>query len=169
MKHPALSNPLSLSRPELHQTGKIVLVTGRGTSIGFHIVKSFILAGVARAILVGRREVRETAARDSPPWRSPRTSNETQTVSFHPESIHNQEFEKMGISETGLPFDDPAFPGAFAVWATTLEARFLHGRFVWASWDIDEYSPGEIRKRIEENVDFLRVGVVGLKGASRGW
>jgi hypothetical protein len=51
------------------------------------------------------------------------------------------------------------------VWATTQEASFLHGRFVWASWDIDEYSTGETWRRLEENVDYLRIGIVGLKGA----
>ncbi|KAH8666168.1 hypothetical protein BGZ61DRAFT_538358 [Ilyonectria robusta] len=58
-------------------------------------------------------------------------------------------------------------PGNFAVWAASKEARFLHGRFVWASWDVDELATGELRKRIDENVDFLRIGVVGLRGARK--
>jgi hypothetical protein len=56
---------------------------------------------------------------------------------------------------------------AASQWATTKEASFLQGRFVWASWDIDEYSKGETRRRLEENVDYLRIGVVSLKGALR--
>lgn len=59
-------------------------------------------------------------------------------------------------------------PASFAVWASTKEAAFLHGRFVWASWDIEEYSKGEIRRRIDEDPSFLTVGVAGLNGAFRG-
>lgn len=59
-------------------------------------------------------------------------------------------------------------PGSFALWAASKEAKFLHGRFVWAEWDIDEYSKGELRKRIDDTVDFIRIGVVGLRGARIG-
>lgn len=54
--------------------------------------------------------------------------------------------------------------GDFAVWATTKEAEFLHGRFVWASWDVEELSTGELRKRIDEDYFFLRASVSGLRG-----
>lgn len=58
-------------------------------------------------------------------------------------------------------------PASFAVWAASKEAEFLHGRFVWASWDVDEISRGEVRKCIDENPNYLRIGVNGLKGAYR--
>ena len=29
-------------------------------------------------------------------------------------------------------------PGNFCVWLTSPEAAFLHGRFVWVNWDVDE-------------------------------
>ncbi len=57
-------------------------------------------------------------------------------------------------------------PASYAVWAASKEARFLHGRFVWASWDVEELAKGEIRKRLESEVDFLRMGIWGLKGAN---
>jgi hypothetical protein len=56
--------------------------------------------------------------------------------------------------------------GSFAVWLATKEAGFLHGRFVWSLWDIDELSTGEIRKRIEEDPYFLRISVAGLNGGN---
>jgi hypothetical protein len=56
-----------------------------------------------------------------------------------------------------------ALCGAFAVWAASLEASFLHGRVVWASWDVEELASGNLRKRIEEDSYFLRVSVVGLR------
>ncbi|OJJ42647.1 hypothetical protein ASPZODRAFT_104672 [Penicilliopsis zonata CBS 506.65] len=284
---------IALSRPALRQDGKTVLVTGGATGIGFSIAKSFVQAGAAKVILVGRRAaVLETAVAALKPeaagcevlampcdqgdhaavralWAALRRDECTidtlvlnavdftdgkpllelgaeslwhsyevnvrglldmveglhqqphrgmvillnvihvssqalnmlyksqlapsalyptygltknagtmllqqiakdvspdviQIISFHPGLIHNDQWAKMGVKKTDLPFDDDSLPGSFAVWATTEEARFLHGRFVWASWDIDEYSQGETRRLLQTD-DFLRVGVVGLRGA----
>ncbi|KAJ5819461.1 hypothetical protein N7474_005052 [Penicillium riverlandense] len=96
------------------------------------------------------------------------SADDLQIINFHPGVIYNDQYPKIGIQKTDLPFDDVELPGSFAVWATTKEAKFLHGRFVWAAWDIDEYSQGETRKQIEENVDLLRIGVVGLRAALKG-
>jgi len=54
----------------------------------------------------------------------------------------------------------------YAVWAASPEARFLHGRFVWSAWDVEELRTGDLKKRMETEVDLLRVGVWGLKGAN---
>jgi hypothetical protein len=56
--------------------------------------------------------------------------------------------------------------GAFAVWAATDEAKFLHGRFAWASWDVEELASGELRKRIDEDPYFLRTSISGLNGTN---
>lgn len=53
-------------------------------------------------------------------------------------------------------------PGHFSVWAATPEARFLHGRFVWANWDVDELKTGPVREQIDTDEHFLKVGVEGL-------
>lgn len=53
------------------------------------------------------------------------------------------------------------------MWAASNEAAYLHGRTVWAAWDIEELASGEIRKIIEEDPDYLRISVVGLKYANR--
>lgn len=53
-------------------------------------------------------------------------------------------------------------PGRYAVWAASDEAKFLHGRFTWAAWDVDEISSGKIRERIDGDVNYLKVGVIGL-------
>jgi hypothetical protein len=52
-------------------------------------------------------------------------------------------------------------PGDFAVWAASEEAEFLHGRFVWAKWDVDELKTGPLRKKIESDASLFRVGVNG--------
>jgi NAD(P)-dependent dehydrogenase (short-subunit alcohol dehydrogenase family) len=47
---------IDVTRPELSQTGKTLLITGGATNIGLLIVKKFIEAGVAKVIIVARRQ-----------------------------------------------------------------------------------------------------------------
>ncbi|KAG8165608.1 hypothetical protein KVR01_004160 [Diaporthe batatas] len=90
-----------------------------------------------------------------------------QVVSFHPGAVYSGGWEDSGVPQNMLPFDEISLPGAEAVWLASPEAKFLHGRFVWASWDVDELKSGEIREAIEEDVEFLKIGVHGLKGPDR--
>lgn len=48
------------------------------------------------------------------------------------------------------------------MWAASDEAKFLHGRFVWANWDVDELQTGPLRERIENDPGFLKMTVKGL-------
>ena len=51
-----------------------------------------------------------------------------------------------------------ALPAAFAVWASTKQAAFLHGRFVWANWDMEEL----VNRRTEfKDPGFLKLGLQG--------
>lgn len=92
-----------------------------------------------------------------------------QIVNFHPGVIYADGWKDNGVSETTLPFDDVSLAGSAAVWLASAEARFLHGRFVWSAWDVDELKSGEIRKKIDEDVEFLKIGVNGLSGCDRAW
>lgn len=56
-------------------------------------------------------------------------------------------------------------PGAFAVWVSSPEAHFLHGRYVESKWDVEEMMNGEVAKRLEDDRHFLKIGVHGLEGA----
>ena len=38
----------------------------------------------------------------------------------------------------------------------------MHGRWVDAHWDIDEVKGPEIRKRLEEDKNFMRIGLSGV-------
>lgn len=58
-------------------------------------------------------------------------------------------------------------PGAFSVWAASKEAAFVHNRIVWASWDVEELAKGDVRKRIGEHDDYLRISVVRFTNANR--
>lgn len=44
------------------------------------------------------------------------------------------------------------------MWAATKQAAFLHGRFVWANWDVDELLT---RKGEFEDPGFLKLGLQG--------
>ncbi|KAJ3850547.1 short-chain dehydrogenase/reductase [Lentinula lateritia] len=73
---------------------------------------------------------------------------DVQIISFHPDLID---------------WDEMALPADFAVWSASPEAAWLHGRFVWAHWDVDELkSDNEITKRLERETGFLKVAVQGL-------
>jgi hypothetical protein len=105
-----------------------------------------------------------------------------QIVSFHPGVIYNELWSTMGIGpeqldsgaciplspDNGLMSNTDSWQpgeltGAFAVWAASKEAAFLHGRFVWSSWDVEEMATGDIRKRIDEDYYYLRGSIVGLR------
>jgi hypothetical protein len=53
-------------------------------------------------------------------------------------------------------------PGSFAVWAASPEAAFLHGRFVWAAWDVEELKSGPLREKLENDETFLKITVKGV-------
>ncbi|KAI1386567.1 NAD(P)-binding protein [Hypoxylon trugodes] len=95
------------------------------------------------------------AAEDIPP-------EKMQVLLFHPGGHYTDTARSAGYPEDFMPWDDINLPGHFAVWAASPEASFLHGRFVWAAWDVDEMKSGDLRKRIDEEKAFLKVGVNGL-------
>ncbi|KAM5368658.1 hypothetical protein ACJZ2D_009430 [Fusarium nematophilum] len=89
-------------------------------------------------------------------------ASDTQIVSFHPGAIFTPGARGLGLDETSLEWDDISLPAAVAVWAASAEAAFLHGRFFWANWDVEELLSGELRERLEKDEKFLRIGVHGL-------
>ncbi|KAI0104340.1 short-chain dehydrogenase [Nemania sp. FL0031] len=87
---------------------------------------------------------------------------EVQIISYHPGSIFTENAQDKGWTKDAIPWDHVDLPGHFAVWAASPEAKFLHGRFVWASWDVRKLQGGEIRKRIDEDPAYLKIGINGL-------
>ncbi|KAF4338094.1 peroxisomal short-chain alcohol dehydrogenase [Fusarium beomiforme] len=88
--------------------------------------------------------------------------SQTQIISFHPGAVLTDQVREKGMTENTINWDDVSLPGAFAVWCASEEAAFLHGRFVWSAWDVDEMKGGSIRKRLDKDGQFLRIGVHGL-------
>jgi hypothetical protein len=104
-------------------------------------------------------------------------SSEMQVISFEPGLHYTESFTRF-TDESTFQWDDSMLqleidraciadtfivklPGDFAVWAASEEAEFLHGRFVWAKWDVNELKTGPLREQIESNPSLFRVGVNG--------
>jgi NAD(P)-dependent dehydrogenase (short-subunit alcohol dehydrogenase family) len=90
-------------------------------------------------------------------------SEKVQIVTMHPGVVYGDGWKAMGF--TPEKFDKDELCGAFAVWAASKEAEFLHGRLAWSSWDVEELASGEVRKRINEDHEFLRGSIVGVHDA----
>lgn len=75
-------------------------------------------------------------------------------------SLCLQEGRKYSLISNDILED---LPGHFAVWAASEEAKFLHGRFVWAKWDVTELRKGPLREMIDADPEFLQVGVKGME------
>ncbi|KAF2231062.1 putative short-chain dehydrogenase [Viridothelium virens] len=90
---------------------------------------------------------------------------ELQVISYHPGLLWNEYFESLGLPRE--KFNNSELAAAFAVWAASKEAAFLHGRFAWASWDVEELATGETREQIDEDPYFLRSTIAPLKRGNR--
>ncbi|KAK8036324.1 hypothetical protein PG993_008938 [Apiospora rasikravindrae] len=94
-------------------------------------------------------------ARDTKP-------EDMQIVTFNPGPVYTPGAASTGVQESSFDWNDPDLPGQFAVWAASPEAAFLHGRFVWNEWDVNEMKSGDLRKKIDEDPSYLQIGVHGI-------
>ncbi|CAD6590432.1 MAG: hypothetical protein ASARMPRED_004812 [Alectoria sarmentosa] len=83
-------------------------------------------------------------------------------TSYHPGTILTSSAISHGFDKYPIAWGDVTLPGQFALWLASKEADFLAGRFVYASWDVDE-----LQARAEEikNSDLLKIGLVGEPAA----
>ncbi|KAK3986987.1 hypothetical protein QBC44DRAFT_401425 [Cladorrhinum sp. PSN332] len=94
-------------------------------------------------------------------------ADELQIISVHPGAVFTEGAKNLGVAEDMMEWDDVDLAGQTGVWAATDDAKFLHGRFVAAWWDVDELKGSEIRKKLEEDWHFLRVGIKGVESVGR--
>ncbi|KAL2072307.1 hypothetical protein VTL71DRAFT_11650 [Oculimacula yallundae] len=79
----------------------------------------------------------------------------------HPGFIFTEQNAQHGLTRESLPFDDASLPANFFVWAASKKAAFLHGRFVWAHWDVGELIA--TKSKLEADKGLLRVGLQGVE------
>ncbi|KAI5455991.1 hypothetical protein BGZ63DRAFT_418037 [Mariannaea sp. PMI_226] len=85
-----------------------------------------------------------------------------QIVSFHPSIVFTEAAASAGYTPETLPWTSEDVPGRFAIWAASPEARFLHGRFVWSTWDVEDLTSPRVKAELESDPWLLKVGVKGL-------
>jgi NAD(P)-dependent dehydrogenase (short-subunit alcohol dehydrogenase family) len=77
--------------------------------------------------------------------------------SFHPGVFYTpmtaREYD-AGMFE----WEDIDLPAHFCTWLMRSEADFLHGRYLWAHWDVDELVA--LREKVVSNPAFLTIGLV---------
>lgn len=73
---------------------------------------------------------------------------------IHPGAIATN----MTAGVDSLPLrEDVRLPGSFCVWLASQEAVFLKGRFLWASWDVDELMA--MKADFARNPSLARIGL----------
>jgi hypothetical protein len=50
-------------------------------------------------------------------------------------------------------------PASWCVWASTKQAKFLHGRFLWTDWGVEELL--EMKEKFQDP-GFLKIGLQGV-------
>ncbi|KAE9382765.1 hypothetical protein BT96DRAFT_1010065, partial [Gymnopus androsaceus JB14] len=95
-----------------------------------------------------------------------RSVDDVQIISFHPGALYSEGVAKV-LDREPFNWDEFALPADFSVWAASSEASWLHGRFVWAHWDVDELKADrEVSKLLEEEKGYLKVGIQGLNAVT---
>ncbi|KAK4495530.1 hypothetical protein PRZ48_013862 [Zasmidium cellare] len=81
-------------------------------------------------------------------------------ISFHPGIFATPLVTaRFGSGKGGdVKWDDFNLPADFAVWLAGPQSNFLHGRHVWAHWDVDELI--EMKEKLESRPDLLTVGLI---------
>jgi short-subunit dehydrogenase len=93
------------------------------------------------------------------------SENEMRIINYHPGSVYTEAAEKAGEVPKDLPiWDDPSLSSDMAVWLSGDNAGFLHGRYVWANWDVEELLG--MKERILADPGYLKVGITGLDSFS---
>jgi NAD(P)-dependent dehydrogenase (short-subunit alcohol dehydrogenase family) len=77
--------------------------------------------------------------------------------SVHPGVFHTTLAKQAGVPDVAFEWENIKLPGDFAVWLAGPESTFLHGKFVWAQWDVDELI--ELKDKIVKDPGFLRMGL----------
>ena len=80
---------------------------------------------------------------------------EIRIMSMHPGAIETEMNVKSGMP---LSRDDMSLPSSFAVWLAAPGNDFVHGRFLYAHWDVEELKA--MADEIKEK-DELYIGLTG--------
>jgi NAD(P)-dependent dehydrogenase (short-subunit alcohol dehydrogenase family) len=63
--------------------------------------------------------------------------DDVRVFSLHPRTFYTPAAAEI-YAENAFDWEDINLPAHFALWLAGPESGFLHGRYVWAHWDVDE-------------------------------
>ena len=82
---------------------------------------------------------------------------------LHPGRVDAPQLQKLKTLKAELPSgsveNDMALPSDFCVWLASDESEFLRGRYIWASFDVDEMK--ERKAEFEKDPNLLRLQLGG--------
>lgn len=84
-------------------------------------------------------------------------ADDVRIFSIHPGSLYTPG-AAQNIPKDRMKWDDLSLLAYFAVWLAGPESGFLHGRFVWANWDVDELIA--LKDRLAEDAGFLTISLI---------
>lgn len=82
---------------------------------------------------------------------------EHKIFSFHPGSFYTPGVAR-NVPKDVIQWEDERLPAYFSVWLAGEDSAFLHGRHLWANWDVGELE--EMKEKIEKDPNFLTIGQV---------
>ncbi|KIK64760.1 hypothetical protein GYMLUDRAFT_240725 [Collybiopsis luxurians FD-317 M1] len=92
-----------------------------------------------------------------------RSVEDIQIISFHPGLMYSEGKAEYLNRASYSQWDKLELAGDFSVWASSPEAAWLHGRFTWANWDVEELKANaKFVTRVKEEKSFLKPGIAGL-------
>ncbi|GAB1740449.1 hypothetical protein NU219Hw_g5554t1 [Hortaea werneckii] len=77
--------------------------------------------------------------------------------SMHPGAVYTPAVAK-NMGKDDFPCENINLPADFCLWLSSGQADFLHGKFVWAQWDVDELIA--LEERILSEPGFLQMSLV---------
>lgn len=86
-----------------------------------------------------------------------RAAEDVKIFSFHPGSIYTPGVA-ANVPKNKLVWEDVKLPAHFTRWLAGPESTFLHGRYVWANWDVDELIA--LKEKLQSNPDYLTIGII---------
>ncbi|RMD39681.1 hypothetical protein DV735_g5448, partial [Chaetothyriales sp. CBS 134920] len=84
-------------------------------------------------------------------------SDRVKIYSYHPGTFYTAGVAK-DVARDRMVWEDIRLPAHFALWLAGPQSDFLHGKFLWANWDVDELIG--LRHRILGDSGFLTIGLI---------
>jgi NAD(P)-dependent dehydrogenase (short-subunit alcohol dehydrogenase family) len=106
---------------------------------------------------VGYGPSKAAAAQMMQQFAAEQKGDDVKIFSFHPGAIYTPGVAKHFPKDAGM-WEDINLPAHFALWLAGPESSFLHGRYLWAHWDVDELIA--LKDKLANDTSFLKIGLV---------